>query len=155
MLLPPFLICVCIFPVDIFLCTCIIYYYAWLCPFVRSCVRVKNGNGSRMRALPDELSPVTSEVHGHRSKYHVFIIIIVREDASSFQRLQDLVSRCHVNTKVSCGIVLYVKAKQRYNCYARLNASMCIKWSRYRSTACGLWKLGYSASLPLWSSSCL
>ena len=34
-----------------------IYYYAWLCPWVRSsvraCVRVKNGNGSRMRALPD------------------------------------------------------------------------------------------------------
>ena len=39
----------------------LIYYYAWLCPWVRSsvracvraCVRVKNGNGSRMRALPD------------------------------------------------------------------------------------------------------
>ena len=41
-----------------------IYYYAWLCPWVRSsvracvraCVRVKNGSGSR---IPDELSPVT------------------------------------------------------------------------------------------------
>ena len=42
-------------------------------PSVRSCVRVKNGNGSHMRALPDELSPVTSEVHGHRSKYHVSV----------------------------------------------------------------------------------
>ena len=54
-----------------------IYYNAWLCPFVcscvRVCVRVKNGNGSRMRALPDELSPVTREVHGHRSKYHVSV----------------------------------------------------------------------------------
>ena len=53
-----------------------IYYYAWLCPWVRSfvrpsvrpCVRVKNGSGSR---IPDELSPVTREVHGHRSKHHV------------------------------------------------------------------------------------
>ena len=26
-----------------------------------------------MRALPDELSPVTREVHGHRSKYHVSV----------------------------------------------------------------------------------
>ena len=42
---------------------------------VRSCVInfVKNRNGSRMRALPDELSPVTSKVHGHRSKYHVSV----------------------------------------------------------------------------------
>ena len=35
--------------------------------FVRSRIRVKNGNGSRRRVLPDELSPVTREVHGHRS----------------------------------------------------------------------------------------
>ena len=71
--------------------------------FVCSSVRVKNGNESRMRALPDELSPVTSEVHGHRSKYHMSVYKL-REDASSFQRLQDLVS--HFNTKVSCDIVL-------------------------------------------------
>ena len=39
-------------------------------PAVHMC---ENGNGSRMRALPDELSSVTSEVHGHRSKYHVSV----------------------------------------------------------------------------------
>ena len=35
-----------------------------------------------------------------------------------------------------------MKAKQRYNCYARLTTSMCIKWSRYRlpelPVACGI-----------------
>ena len=36
-------------------------------PSVRTC---ENGSGSR---IPDELSPVTREVHGHRSKYHVFV----------------------------------------------------------------------------------
>ena len=39
--------------------------------FVRLCVRVKNGNRSRMRALPDELSPVTSEVLSSRSQVKV------------------------------------------------------------------------------------
>ena len=39
-----------------------------LCSCVCPCVRVKNGNGSRMRALPDELSPVTREVHGRMAR---------------------------------------------------------------------------------------
>ena len=37
-----------------------------------------------MRALPDELSPVTSEVHGLRSTYHV-VCTLSGDDASSFQ----------------------------------------------------------------------
>ena len=31
---------------------------------------MKNGSGSR---IPDELSPVTREVHSHRSKYHASV----------------------------------------------------------------------------------
>ena len=48
----------------------------------------------------------------------------------------------HFFTKVSGGIV---KAKQRYNCCARLTTSMCIKWSRCRlpelHVACGIARL--------------
>ena len=47
---------------------------SWVRSFVRPSVRVKNGSGSRMRVLPDELSLVTSEVHGHRSKYHMSVL---------------------------------------------------------------------------------
>ena len=63
------------------------------------CVRVKNGNGSRMRALPDELSPVTRAVHGHRSKYHVsvFKCEMMLALSSDYKRLPRDVR--HFNTK--------------------------------------------------------
>ena len=78
--------------------------------YVRSCVRayvrVKNGNGSRMRALPDELSPVTRGVYGHRSKYHVsvFKCEIMLALSSDYKPLSRDVR--HFFTKVSGGIVL-------------------------------------------------
>ena len=78
----------------------------FVCSFVRACVHVKNGNGSRMRALPDELSPVTREVHGHRSKYHVSVYKCeMMALSSNYKRLSRDVR--HFNTKISfCGIVL-------------------------------------------------
>ena len=61
-----------------------------------------------MRALPDELSPVTREVHGHRSKYHVSVFTCKCEMmlalSSDYKRLSRDVR--HFITKVSCGIVL-------------------------------------------------
>ena len=75
-------------------------------PSVR--IRVKNGKGSHMRALPDELSPVTREVHSHmhRSKYHVsvFKCEMMLALSSDYKRLSRDVR--HFNTKVSCSIVL-------------------------------------------------
>ena len=52
-----------------------------------------------MRVLPDELSPVTREVHGHRSKYHVSVFKCEMMLALSSDYR-------HFFTKVSCGIVL-------------------------------------------------
>ena len=74
--------------------------------FVRPCVRVKNGNGSCMRALPDELSPVTREVHGDRSKYRVsvFKCEMMLALSSDYKPLSRDVR--HFFTKVSGGIVL-------------------------------------------------
>ena len=95
-----------------------------------------------MRALPDELSPVTRKVHGHRSKHHmsVFKCEMLLALSSDYKPLSRDVR--HFFTKVSGGIV---KAKQRYNCCARLTTSMCIKWSRCRSpelhVACGIARL--------------
>ena len=95
-----------------------------------------------MRVLPDELSPVTREVHGHRSKYHVsvFKCEMMLALSSDYKPLFHDVR--HFFTKNSGGIV---KAKQRYNCCARLTTSMCIKWSRCRSpelhVACGIARL--------------
>ena len=76
-------------------------------PSVRAYVRVKNGNGSR---IPDELSPVTREVHGHRSKYHVsvFKCEMMLALSSDYKPLFHDVR--HFFTKVSGGIA---KAKQR------------------------------------------
>ena len=78
----------------------------FVCSFVCVCVRVKNGSGSHMRALLDELSPVTREVHGHRSKYHtsVFKCEMMLALSSVYKRLSRDVR--HFNTKVSFGIVL-------------------------------------------------
>ena len=59
-----------------------------------------------MRALPDELSPVTREVHGHRSKYHVpiFKCEMMLALSSDYKLLSRNVR--HFFTKVSCDIVL-------------------------------------------------
>ena len=97
-----------------------------------------------MRALPDELSPVTREVHGHRSKHHVSVfkceMMLALSSSSDYNPLSRDVT--HFFTKVSGGIV---KAKQRYNCCAKLTTSKCIKWSRCRSpelhVACGIARL--------------
>ena len=45
-----------------------------------------------MRALPDELSPVTRKVHGHRSKYHmsVFKCEMMLALSSDYKRLSRL-----------------------------------------------------------------
>ena len=59
-----------------------------------------------MRALPDELSPVTREVYGHNSKYHVsvFKCEIILALSSDYKPLSRDVR--HFFTKVSGGIVL-------------------------------------------------
>ena len=56
-----------------------------------------------MRALPDELSPVTREGHGHRSKYHVSVFKCEMMPATYKPLSRDV---RHFFTKVSCGIVL-------------------------------------------------
>ena len=75
---------------------------------VRPCVRVKNGSGSRMRALPDELPPVTREVHGHRSKYHASVLKceMMLALSSDYKPLSRNVR--YFFTTVSCSIVLYL-----------------------------------------------
>ena len=45
----------------------------FICVSVRPYVRVNNGSGNRMCAVPDELSPVTREIHDYRSKYHMSV----------------------------------------------------------------------------------
>ena len=92
-----------------------------------------------MRALPDELSPVTREVTvtGHVSVFKCEMMLALSSDYKPLSR-----DVGHFFAKVSGGIV---KAKQRYNCCARLTTSMCIKWSRFRSpelhVACGIARL--------------
>ena len=100
-------VCVQIYVISIITPGCVrVFVRSFVRPSVRPCVRVKNGNGSRMRALPDEPSPVTREVHGHRSKRHmsVFKCEMMLALSSDYKPLSREVR--HFFTKVSGGIVL-------------------------------------------------